>query len=53
MAAGRVLHVSKDLSSLTSAGLSPAFFYLRICSAVLLVRDEDPIGRIELSRTYR
>lgn len=50
MASGRVLQVLKDLSSLPSAGPPPAFSYLHVCSAVLLVGDKGPIGRIELSR---
>jgi len=50
VASSRILQVLKDISSLPSAGPPAAFSYLHVCRAVLLVGDEGPIGRLELSR---
>jgi predicted transcriptional regulator len=43
----RVLH---DLAKFPNAGPAPVFSHLHICDAVLVIGDEGPMGRLELSR---
>ena len=43
----RVLH---DLAKFPNAGPAPVFSHLHICDALLVIGDEGPMGRLELSR---
>ena len=43
----RVLH---DLAKYPDAGPAPVFSHLHICDALLVIGDEGPTGRLELSR---
>jgi predicted transcriptional regulator len=47
---GKVLRLLQDLSKLPSPGPAPAFSHVQVCSALLVIGDDAPIGRIELSR---
>lgn len=47
---GKVLQLLQDLSKLPSPGPAPAFSHVHVCSALLVIGDDAPIGRIELSR---
>lgn len=40
----------RDLAKFPNAGPAPVFSYLHLCDALLLIGDEGPKGRIELSR---
>lgn len=50
MASGRVLATLQALSRLPSPGPAPAFTQVHVAQAILIIGDEAPIGRIELSR---
>ena len=45
-----MLQLLHDLSKVPSPGPAPAFSHVHVCSALLTIGDEAPIGRIELSR---
>ena len=45
-----LLAIIRVLSKQASPGPAPAFTYVHVCRALLLIGDEGPIGRIELSR---
>jgi predicted transcriptional regulator len=44
------LRVLYDLAKFPNAGPAPVFSHLHICDAVLVIGDEGPKGRLELSR---
>lgn len=46
----KMLETLLALSKLPSPGPAPAFSHVHICNALLTIGDEQPIGRIELSR---
>ncbi len=50
MGSRRVIQTLQALSKLPRPGPSPAFTHVHISRAILMIGDEGPIGRIELSR---
>lgn len=50
MATGKTLHTLQELSRLPSPGPAPAFTHVHVTRAILIIGDEGPVGRIELSR---
>jgi hypothetical protein len=47
------LRVLQDLAKFSNAGPAPVFSHLHICDALLVIGDEGPKGRHELSRDLR
>lgn len=48
---GSIVQRLRKISTVPSPGPAPAFTYIHICRALLIIGDVGPIGRIELSRT--
>jgi predicted transcriptional regulator len=50
MTSGGTLRILHDLAKSPDAGPAPVFSHLQICDALLVIGDEGPMGRLELSR---